>query len=158
FWRRARDSEPRAPSLQLLRGAACCALVTTSLLAVLLGSSPSLITTATGSDASRSAIWVAAGRIVGVGPSPQEGQRIETHGGAVVPALTDAHAHLVGLGLSLVRVDLRKCGSPGACAALVQKALGSVPPGAWIQGRGWDQNLFPDKQFPTRAALDAVAP
>ena len=33
-----------------------------------------------------------------------------------------------------------------------------VPPGAWVQGRGWDQNLYPDQQFPTRAALDAVAP
>jgi predicted amidohydrolase YtcJ len=36
--------------------------------------------------------------------------------------------------------------------------LPKISPGAWIQGRGWDQNLFPDQQFPTKAALDAVAP
>jgi predicted amidohydrolase YtcJ len=36
--------------------------------------------------------------------------------------------------------------------------LAKVSSGAWIQGRGWDQNLYPDQQFPTRAVLDAVAP
>ena len=28
----------------------------------------------------------------------------------------------------------------------------------WIQGRGWDRDLYLDQQFPTRATLDAVAP
>jgi predicted amidohydrolase YtcJ len=63
---------------------------------------------------------------------------------------------LVGLGLSQARVDLRTCGSPTNCAERVQQALGSAPPESWIQGRGWDQNLFPNKGFPTRVALDAV--
>jgi len=76
----------------------------------------------------------------------------------VVPAFTDAHGHVVGLGLSLVRVDLRSCRSPDDCASRVREMLTKVPPGAWIQGRGWDQNLYPDQQFPTRATLDAVAP
>ena len=76
----------------------------------------------------------------------------------VVPALTDAHGHVVGLGLSLVRVDLRNCGSPEDCAAPVREMLLKVPPGSWIQGRGWDQNVYPDQQFPTRGTLDAVAP
>ena len=76
----------------------------------------------------------------------------------VVPALTDAHGHVVGLGLALVRVELRSCRSPEDCASRVRDMLGKVPPGSWIQGRGWDQNLYPDQQFPTRAVLDAVAP
>jgi predicted amidohydrolase YtcJ len=76
----------------------------------------------------------------------------------VVPALTDAHGHVVGLGLALVKIDLRSCRSPQDCAARVQAALPRLPPGAWVQGRGWDQNLYLDQQFPTRAALDAVAP
>ena len=67
----------------------------------------------------------------------------------VVPALTDAHGHVVGLGLALVKVDLRSCRSPQDCAARVQAALPKLPPGAWVQGRGWDQNLYPDQQFPT---------
>jgi predicted amidohydrolase YtcJ len=110
---------------------------------------------------SRSAIRVDNGRIAFPEAASAKGggsDSIDTRGGTVVPALTDAHGHLVGLGFSLVRVDLRNCASPAACAERVRKALASAPPGAWIQGRGWDQNLYPDKQFPTRAALDAVAP
>jgi len=76
----------------------------------------------------------------------------------VVPGLTDAHGHLVGLGLSLVKVDLRSCRSSQDCAARVQSTLPKIPPGAWLLGRGWDQNLYPDQRFPTRASLDAVAP
>src|SRR5262249_53401552 len=76
----------------------------------------------------------------------------------VVPALTDALGHLFGLGLALTRVDLRSCKSPEDCANRVRDMLGKVPSGSWIQGRGWDQNLYPDQKFPTRATLDAVAP
>jgi predicted amidohydrolase YtcJ len=76
----------------------------------------------------------------------------------VVAGLTDAHGHVVGLGLSMLRVDLRNCRSPEDCANRVRDMLSKVPSGSWIQGRGWDQNLYPDQQFPTRATLDAVAP
>jgi predicted amidohydrolase YtcJ len=76
----------------------------------------------------------------------------------VVPGLTDAHSHVVGLGLSMIRVDLRNCRSPDDCANRVRDMLSKVPSGSWVQGRGWDQNLYPDQQFPARAALDAVAP
>src|SRR6185295_1151964 len=31
-------------------------------------------------------------------------------------------------------------------------------PGTWVVGRGWDQNDWPVKQFPTAAALDAAVP
>src|SRR5215468_8992244 len=82
----------------------------------------------------------------------------EAAAGTIVPALTDAHGHVVGLGLSLVRVDLRNCRTPDDCASRVRDMLSKVPPGSWIQGRGWDQNLYPDQQFPTRATLDSVAP
>src|SRR5262249_3835365 len=75
-----------------------------------------------------------------------------------VTGLTDAHGHVVSLGLSLVRVDLRDCQSPADCAARLKAMLPKVPAGAWVQGRGWDQNLFPDQQFPTKTPLDAVAP
>ena len=98
------------------------------------------------------AISLAGSRIVRVEPARSAPSSV------VVPGLTDAHGHVVGLGLSLVKVDLRGCRSPADCAARVQAALPKLAPGAWLQGRGWDQNLYPDQQFPTRAALDAVAP
>src|SRR5262249_7317062 len=83
-----------------------------------------------------------------------EGKRAEV----VVAGLTDAHGHLFGLGQSLIRVDLRGCHSPEDCANRVHDMVAKVPSGSWIQGRGWDQTLYSDQQFPTRASLDAVAP
>ncbi len=78
---------------------------------------------------------------------------VELAGHAVVPALTDAHAHLFALGQAASEVDLRGCRSADECARLVASAKGD-----WIRGRGWDQNRFADRKFPTRAALDAAAP
>jgi predicted amidohydrolase YtcJ len=42
-------------------------------------------------------------------------------------------------------------------ARVVERAK-SVQPGEWITGRGWDQNLWPDKRFPTHAALSRALP
>jgi predicted amidohydrolase YtcJ len=109
------------------------------------------------------AVAVRGGTIVAVGDdaavAPLIGPKtrvIALHGRAVVPALTDAHAHLVGLGLARAGADLRACASPTECARRAAAAPSNR--GAWVLGRGWDQNRFPDAQFPTHAALDAVAP
>ena len=80
---------------------------------------------------------------------------IDLHGRAVVPSLTDAHAHLVNLGLARNQVDLRGCSSPDDCAGRIERDL-HARPGGWRQGRGWDQNLFPEAKFPTHAALDRL--
>lgn len=80
---------------------------------------------------------------------------VELHGRAVVPSVTDAHAHLVGLGLAAQQVDLHGCRSAAACADEVAKGRGKR--GDWILGRGWDQNRFPDGKFPTHATLDRFA-
>ena len=37
-------------------------------------------------------------------------------------------------------------------------AVAQHKPGEWIVGSGWDQTLWPDKKFPNRQDLDAVAP
>jgi predicted amidohydrolase YtcJ len=140
-----------------------CATLRPTLVVVLLGGCASMPTGQ--ADATRPAPVVARtpqGDTVAISLAGARIDRVERSSSSttatVVPALTDAHGHVVGLGLSLVRVDLRSCRSPGDCAGRVRGMLSRVPPGAWIQGRGWDQNLYPDQQFPTRAELDAVAP
>jgi predicted amidohydrolase YtcJ len=75
------------------------------------------------------------------------------HGRAVVPALTDAHAHLVHLGQAAARVDLRGCRSPDDCA---HRLAGAGTGSAWLQGYGWDQTRFAAPVFPTHEALDRV--
>jgi predicted amidohydrolase YtcJ len=110
------------------------------------------------------ALALRGGEIVAVGDdaavAPLMGAKtrvVELRGRAVVPALTDAHAHLVGLGFTRAMVDLRGARSAEECARRVAAAAKSIKR-AWILGRGWDQNRFPDKAFPTHATLDRVAP
>ena len=91
----------------------------------------------------------AAGKLVG-----KSTRVIELHGRAVVPSLTDAHAHLSGLGFAAAEIDLRGAASADECARRVAAARPTR--GAWRLGRGWDQNRFPDGKFPTHAALDKL--
>jgi predicted amidohydrolase YtcJ len=76
----------------------------------------------------------------------------------VVPGLTDAHAHLVELGFALQTVDLTGASSYAEVVRRVAARAKTTPAGQWILGRGWDQNRWAVKQFPTAAALDSAVP
>jgi predicted amidohydrolase YtcJ len=75
-------------------------------------------------------------------------------GAHVFPGLADAHLHLAGYGAALEQVDLNGAASWDEVVERARTAAGRLPAGAWLLGRGWDQNLWPDKAFPDRAALD----
>ncbi|MDO8502567.1 MAG: amidohydrolase [Gemmatimonadaceae bacterium] len=83
---------------------------------------------------------------------------IDAGGGAVIPGMVDAHAHLLGLGTSLRNVQLAGSKSYDEVIAGVVARAKQMKPGEWIEGRGWDQNLWPDKQFPTHEALSLAVP
>ncbi len=74
---------------------------------------------------------------------------IDLHGGLIVPGLVDAHGHLSGLGESLRTVDLVGTLSAADVRTRVRKAASTVSSGAWIVGRGWDQNDWQATAFPT---------
>ena len=76
----------------------------------------------------------------------------------VIPGLIDAHAHLVNLGHSLSEANLWGVRSKQEVIARLQAAEAQLAPGQWLIGRGWDQNLWPEKTFPTAADLDAAFP
>jgi hypothetical protein len=38
----------------------------------------------------------------------------------------------------------------------VRAGAGALPPADWVRGRGWDQNDWPEKRFPSAATLDAA--
>ncbi len=76
----------------------------------------------------------------------------------VIPGIVDAHLHLLGLGESLEEVDLRGAASYDEVVARVAARARTAPPGAWIRGRGWDQNRWPVRAFPTEAALSRAVP
>lgn len=101
-------------------------------------------------------------RIVAAGPADQirathpNARVIDVTGTTVMPGLTDAHGHLYGLGLSLDTVKLVGLGSYDEAIARVKERAQRAQPGEWVLGRGWDQNRWAGKQFPTAAPLDAA--
>ncbi|HEY0137831.1 MAG TPA: amidohydrolase, partial [Nannocystis sp.] len=80
---------------------------------------------------------------------------LDLAGGLAVPGLTDAHAHLLGLGAVLEQVDLRGAASVDEVVARVKQ---HAPESGWVLGRGWDQNLWPGAAMPTHDALTAAFP
>ncbi len=76
----------------------------------------------------------------------------------ILPGLIDSHAHLYGLGLSLDTVSVVGLNSFDEVANRMKDRASKSTAGEWILGRGWDQNLWPGKQFPTAAPLDAAIP
>lgn len=81
----------------------------------------------------------------------------DAKGYTILPGLIDAHVHLYGLGLSLQNVDLVGAKSfdevIGRLAAFqAQKQV------SYITGRGWNQNTWENKEFPTKHKLDSLFP
>ena len=73
--------------------------------------------------------------------------------GTILPGLTDAHGHLYGLGLSLDTVNLVDTQVVRRGHRARERARRhDAAPGEWILGRGWDQNDWPVKEFPTARA------
>ena len=112
-----------------------------------------------------SALAVRAGRIVFVGSDAEARSLarpsttvIDLRGATVVPGFTDAHAHLLGLGTTLQRVNVVGSSSYDEVIARVQTWAKNVRPGEWILGRGWDQNRWPSKEFPSHDALSRAFP
>jgi predicted amidohydrolase YtcJ len=112
-----------------------------------------------------SALAVRGGRVLFVGSdgeakalSGPSTQVIDLHGATVVPGIVDAHAHLLGLGNMLQRVNLAGSTSYVEVIARVKAWAKDARPGEWIQGRGWDQNRWPTKEFPTHDALTRAFP
>ena len=87
--------------------------------------------------------------------------RVSLRGAVVLPGLIDSHLHLMYGGLMLSRPQLDTATSPAGVAKQLQewvRAHGPLPAAGWLQGFGWDQELFASKAFPTRADLDAAFP
>lgn len=78
-------------------------------------------------------------------------------GKTIVPGLIDAHAHLYGLGLYMQTVDLTGTMSYDEVLERVAE-FQKDHPSEFIQGRGWDQNNWVDKEFPTKDRLDELFP
>ncbi len=106
----------------------------------------------------------AEGRILGTGSVealaaryPDAG-RLDLGEATVVPGLIDAHGHVAGLGMTKLTADLVGTRDKDEVLARLRAFARDLPAGAWLVGRGWDQNDWPERDFPTAADLDAAFP
>ncbi|GAB4022980.1 amidohydrolase [Spirosoma koreense] len=83
---------------------------------------------------------------------------IDLGGLPVYPGFYDPHAHFLGLGQVLDQADLVGAGSFDEVVERLKTFYKSHPNVLWLTGRGWDQNDWPDKAFPTKEKLDEAFP
>lgn len=83
---------------------------------------------------------------------------LDLKGETVLPGFADAHIHVLSVGEALRRVDLAGVTTYEEVVRRVVARSSRMKPGEWILGRGWDQNLFPSREFPTHEALSRVTP
>ncbi len=123
------------------------------------------IYTADGARPVVDAMAIRAGRVVFVGDragaralTGANTRTLDLQGRTVIPGMTDAHAHVTGLGQSLLNVDLVGTTSYEQVIAKVVERARNTPKGEWIIGRGWDQNDWGDTRWPTLEALSRAVP
>ena len=83
--------------------------------------------------------------------------KLDLKGIPVYPGLIDAHCHFYQLGLAQEHVDLRGAKSVEEVIARL-KAFASTSEAKVLMGRGWDQNLWELKEFPSKEILDKAFP
>ena len=81
---------------------------------------------------------------------------IDGGGKFVLPGLTDAHGHVLGLGELKVQAELRDTTSIDDALGRIRKHIAANPKARWIVGTGWNQVLWKERRFPTARELDAV--
>ncbi len=82
-------------------------------------------------------------------------KEINLNGKFVYPGFIDAHCHFYGYGQSLGRINLVGTKSWNDVISITEQYAVSHP-GGWVQGRGWDQNDWEVKQFPTNESLNGI--
>ncbi len=82
---------------------------------------------------------------------------INLKGKTVFPGFIDPHCHFYGLGLTLQQVNLVGTKSYEEVLERIQK-FHKENPSDFIKGRGWNQNEWETKEFPTKDKLDELFP
>jgi hypothetical protein len=110
------------------------------------------------------ALAVASGRITAVGSGDDVlalrgpgTALVDLAGQTLIPGFVDAHAHIWKIGHLLTSLlDVRGASSLDGLAEQVRERARGLAPGAWLQGRGYNEAKFPEGRPPTRKDLDAI--
>ncbi|GGB48648.1 amidohydrolase family protein [Virgibacillus dakarensis] len=112
------------------------------------------------------AVVVENGRFIDMGTTEDmvlnwqrpEVKTIDLHGKTVTPGLIDSHLHLSAVGQNFLNLDLTGVASKQEMLQKIQRKAITLKAGEWLQGRGWDENLFIDGGIPTIEELDKACP
>lgn len=110
-----------------------------------------------------SSVAIKDGKFVAVGETEEISKKytaqkqLDAEGKTIVPGLIDAHCHFYGLGQNQQVVDLVGTQSFDEVVERVV-AFQKERPSDFILGRGWDQNDWEVKEFPTKDRLDEIFP
>lgn len=117
------------------------------------------------------AIAIKSDRILAIGSNEairnhvgESTQVVNLDGNFTMPGFIEGHAHFVGLGESMMMLDLTKAKNWDDIVEQVEEAAKVTPAGQWIVGRGWHQAKW-DKApspnvdgYPTADAITKVSP
>lgn len=110
------------------------------------------------------AMAISDGKIIAIGSNDEilkqyDSDSVTDAGGKTVfPGFNDAHAHFVGYGSSLQKVNLVDTDSWETVLTRCSEFAKTLPKGAWLTGRGWDQNDWLIKEFPDNTKLNELFP
>ena len=105
------------------------------------------------------ALAIRDGKVLATGDSQlssdyPQAEIIDGQGKTLIPGIIDAHGHVSSLGFTMLSVDVRGLESAPQAAEKVASYAAQQPQLQWIRGRGWNQVLWPDQQFPSAALMD----
>ena len=106
-------------------------------------------------------VFSESGRVVATGGESllnehPDAIRIDGNGRSLLPGLIDAHGHVYNPGFLQVTLNLIGIPSVEDAVASIESYAKANPTAAWIVGRGWNQVLWPVKEFPKATQIDAV--
>ncbi|MBK6699918.1 MAG: amidohydrolase [Saprospiraceae bacterium] len=91
-------------------------------------------------------------------------QMLDMEGRFVMPGLIEGHGHFLGLGESLINLNLLDTKSWDEIVHLVEEQVQTASPGQWIEGRGWHQDKWKGNSeltfngYPYHDALSQISP
>jgi len=109
------------------------------------------------------AVAIKDGRIIAVGTdtdirsSYASEKNVNLDGKTVYPGFIDPHCHFYGYGTTLRNADLTGTSSWDDVLQKITQHQ-KYTPSEWVLGRGWDQNDWKDKSYPTKERLDELFP
>ncbi len=142
----------------------CTGLCASALADTVVHSVTGYTSTATGDIQKFSAlVFDDEGRIVATGNDDlaaehADARQINGSGKFVLPGLIDSHAHVSSQGFLTVQLNLAGTPSVEDAVQSIADYAKANPGSGWIEGRGWNQVLWPVREFPTAAHIDAVVP